>query len=494
MDLRVLGKTSDDKGSQLEQLTKRLLEEMGYIDIVVNSVGTGGHEIDVQADRIFPSLGGEQRIRVICECKAHQNPNSISDWLKFLGKVFVEEARLKKQVNGCFIALSGVNGNVAGNYDSLHQNRENIDLISGDTLTHLLVKIFDVISLPELTKHIVNLTSRQFTSFILCYYHHRVYWLIKFEDDKYTVLSHKGISLVQNQNAEVLSLISNNDESGEYIDLQAEADARKRLRRLEVFTISGLMLLDGNGTIAEIKNALKNEHIDNVGIDLDVDELQDAAQRLENQSLIYSKNEQTTQKLYLSPDQPDKVTEHIIKIYKYIFQDDVVVAVIGSAFYDKYINLGLLNSICDIQSGLKIPEERKEECLKLLRWSPSALAWALHPDPMIVKHRKDGLLDERSERSDINYFLRQLVVMFKRDFDLQALKEYFYAKRRIREIDTKEIVDIKGFKQIELHLEMRSRIAIGELAPEMGGGFIKVLVFEDTPEYWEIFNPDKQKD
>ena len=42
MKIRVFGKDTDDKGTQLEILTKRLLESRGYRQVGLNSIGSGG--------------------------------------------------------------------------------------------------------------------------------------------------------------------------------------------------------------------------------------------------------------------------------------------------------------------------------------------------------------------------------------------------------------------------------------------------------------------
>jgi hypothetical protein len=55
---------------------------------------------------------------VIGECKAYIKPIALPDWLKFLGKIFSAEIS-GTQVQGCFIALLGVNGNVIGHYDAI---------------------------------------------------------------------------------------------------------------------------------------------------------------------------------------------------------------------------------------------------------------------------------------------------------------------------------------------------------------------------------------
>src|SRR5690242_6776216 len=108
----VLGKSSDDKGTQLEKLTEILLAAKGYRSITRNSIGAGGAEIDVRGDRELPTLAGNKLFRMICECKAHKEPVGLTYWLKFCGKIYVERLTVNSDTLGCFIALRGVNGNV----------------------------------------------------------------------------------------------------------------------------------------------------------------------------------------------------------------------------------------------------------------------------------------------------------------------------------------------------------------------------------------------
>src|SRR5882724_8414106 len=85
--LLILGKTNDDKGCQLEGLTKRLLICQGFKKVTTSKIGPGGHEIDVEAISQITSLTHSETHRLYCECKAYQLPIDINDWLKFLGKM-----------------------------------------------------------------------------------------------------------------------------------------------------------------------------------------------------------------------------------------------------------------------------------------------------------------------------------------------------------------------------------------------------------------------
>jgi Restriction endonuclease len=169
----VLGKTSDDKGTQLEHLTRKILENLGCRNIIVNLVSAGGQEIDVSADYPMPGIGSVQNRRLICECKAYAKPMNIPDWLKFLGKVYSEEAKLNSEVTGYFIALSGVNGNVSGHYDQLKIARPNISLVKGDNLLDELRKIYklcDVEKVNEILERFTEVVLKGGTRVLLRFY------------------------------------------------------------------------------------------------------------------------------------------------------------------------------------------------------------------------------------------------------------------------------------------------------------------------------------
>jgi hypothetical protein len=60
MQLRILGRNTDDKGTQLEILTTELLEALGYDQIRTNVASDAG-EVDVEAVLIHASAGSKPR-------------------------------------------------------------------------------------------------------------------------------------------------------------------------------------------------------------------------------------------------------------------------------------------------------------------------------------------------------------------------------------------------------------------------------------------------
>ena len=146
MQLYILGKNSDDKGTQLEQLTVKILEHQGLEDITTNIQGAGGNEIDITAYSqttigIYP-----QKTKVIGECKAHKAPINITDWLKFIGKVHYAR-EMETNVIGIMVCLSGANGAVVGMYNERHHNDNTIQLIANNKVK---IRFFIFSSLPLL--------------------------------------------------------------------------------------------------------------------------------------------------------------------------------------------------------------------------------------------------------------------------------------------------------------------------------------------------------
>ena len=73
MKVYILGKNKDDKGSQLERLAYKILEEQGYSRIVPNMQVSGASELDLSAIKYDHTGIIDVPIPVLCECKAHNN-------------------------------------------------------------------------------------------------------------------------------------------------------------------------------------------------------------------------------------------------------------------------------------------------------------------------------------------------------------------------------------------------------------------------------------
>ena len=225
MRVRLFGKTSDDKGTQLERLAQRLLVRLGYRKITLNAVGSGGSEIDIHAEYAVPGFTGANPVRLIGACKAYEVVVGLPDWLKFLGKLYTEKFVSQQEVRGLLIALSGVNGNVAGAYNDLSNHDRSVELISGDDLVSHLIAEFNLVPASYAVSRIRQLTADPIATLSLGYYEGRAFWIAEFVSSTFTVLL--GEPPGQDPPVDLIQLVSGQIQAATYRDLSEEQRAKE---------------------------------------------------------------------------------------------------------------------------------------------------------------------------------------------------------------------------------------------------------------------------
>jgi hypothetical protein len=271
MRLRILGTTSDERGCELERLASRLLSRKGYRQVTTNLVGSGGNELDIVAEFPVPGLGTSHPVTIIGECKAHEAPIAMSDWLKFLGKVATEQWKPQANVRGLLIALSGVNGNVAGAYNDLRKTMSTIELVSGDALRDMVASEFSVVAADQVAVHVSRSTPMAVVEISLAYYREHAYWLVVFSDDTFTLLDAAHLDQpVPPATIDALqyvkSLKSFRDLSAEAESKQRQAIASKCLLALLLIHRDGLTLPKACEELAKIEATVQSQ---DVGVALD---------------------------------------------------------------------------------------------------------------------------------------------------------------------------------------------------------------------------------
>jgi hypothetical protein len=485
----VLGKSSDDKGTQLEKLTHTLLSAMGYTNIVINEIRSGGEEIDLRADYEFQSVGGRQTSRLICECKAHKEPSRMSDWLKFLGKILSEEIRQGCQIHACFIALGGINGNVSGHYSDIKSRRVDIALVTGEALFEHVTRLFNVCNLEAVNNTVRRFTDRQIRSVEIAYYEERVFWVVILEEGAYTFLGANGDLLEGDVTEELKPLIESVLAATPYINLREEAEASRRAIRVAKAVLSDLIINDGSSTFDAI--SVNNDEFTE-------EELKQIVADLEQQDLVVQSGSGTD--LYLPQEDDAAFYEKLIGLYRFLLAGEItlpMITAITSPYYINHINEELIARIQEIQGNIPLSLEEIRQARYLLKWSPTALAWALHPDEMIVNHRAETHLSNETFKRDSdsfcrNFFLRKLYTFFKNDFRRAVLRPIFYNVHKLREIETRETVLIKSATCLVLQGDIRERLSIGQLGdgyvgPD-GSDWILMSALDSTPEPWEERN------
>jgi hypothetical protein len=470
----ILGKNSDDTGTQLERLTKRLLEAKGYKNISVNHVTSGGQELDVVAEYEINIPGGAQNKRLIAECKAYREPVSITDWLKFLGKLYAEEARLKGEVIGLFVALSGVNGNVSGNYDELSQHRESVSILTSDGLLAELAKIYKISSREEVIQSLTKFTSKNYLQVEAAYYNEKIYWVFTFPNNQFSVLNSSSEIPSPDEMAMLSPLIVQRLSVNSYLDFKAEAVVQNRINQIQKVILASLFQKSGHGNIEEL--APKNS---------DPAELESAISFLADKRWIKNNG----QELVFVDEANQNIFENLTSILTFLFSGNLTEATFslffGSEYLDSKINADLFEHIKKVQANLACPPETRDAILNVLRWSPSALLYALNPDPLIVTHRIKQPEIGNTDEDDFKIFKREINSRLMFDFKNAGFTKYFFEKRNLREIEISQHVLVKSHEKICFEDETKERHGMAKAHENLGGGYVHVLIIEKAPQPWE---------
>lgn len=479
MRLFILGKNSDDKGKQLEKLTSAILKKLGFKNIVKNEIGNGGQEIDVRAEYVVPGLGGNSIKPLICECKAYKTSVPITDWLKFLGKVLIEET--KGNIDACFIALCGVNGNVSGNYRELtRSNRKNIKLITGDDLVEQLKTTFSIVDIDIIQDKLPRLTVRKPIEICYCYYNMRIYFLVGFSDNLFTVLSENGNQVNKDEGKMLKKLIPQTTNYLRYVDLEEENKSNLRFRVIKKFIIAFLLMHNNSLNIKDFSNRFKPYA--NEFPQLSENEILNAIDALVGESIVLKEGNDVLLKILSD----ERLIEDVVSFYRSLLEYNIPIMVLGNENYLKYIDEELLNQICKIQGNISVPLEYREKCLKILKCSPGALLLSLTPDAMLVNHRFGGKpLSEELDNEDTMYFIQKLIDQLLEDFKNQGLGEYFLKKCNIAELEVNNNLTVKSKIGVELDLAYKERIGLAQMTSEYANQVIAIRVFNNQPEPWE---------
>jgi hypothetical protein len=472
----ILADTPNSKGSQLESLTLRILQHRRYRNCTANVMANGA-EIDVRGELEVAGLGTPRTQQLICECKAHKAVMDMTQWCKFLGKVFHQETCVRAEVAGCFISLSGVNGYVQGSYDELHRNRNSITLLHGDDLLSLVREIIPFITLQEINGRIRAMTPRTASRFEPAYHEGAIYWIVAFSGGDFTVFTANGSPVVGEEATRLTPMVMAELDVSCFVDIGAEVQAKRRTASARSFVV--VSIFDANGRIQGLNNF---QQVD----DFSPQELRDAAQQLIDEGLLRLESDGTCCIPVVNTPNGDSISA---ELYRTIFGADFPARVLNANFYRRHVNRALLDQICNIQHGMPIAEAEVEEVLQLLQFSPQALAQSLTPMQMIVTAREQDLPDPRLDQFHQDYFRQAAFGALKRDFRNPALAEFYHDIHALREIETTTHLTLKTAERVLKEAEFTERLAIGRADESLGVRFVHVAMLAGAPQPWEIPPP-----
>lgn len=407
MKLYILGKSKDDKGTQLEQLTSKILENQGYTNLQTNVQVSGASEIDVTASKMVKTGVKEISTPVICECKAHEKPIVMTDWLKFIGKLHIAR-KTEPGTIGLMLALSGANGAVIGSATNDFRDDATTQLIANDDIITLLSQVFGLVDIGSAKSSLSSLPMSRVIDVNLVYYNYLVWWIVGCEDGRFT-LCHSDLrpATLKEANA-ILSMIPNVSiyQEKDFFDVWQNMETGMQIRKIQKLLLSYLL----------IKGSMKKSQIF------------ECCNEFENQILIEAMD---TCKFFTSCD--DKASLRLcdfsnadkVDLYRFILDGDCPIEILASDFYLDNINNDLLEQIWIIQGGFRLPSEMMSDCLQLLKFSPSALRYALNKDRVLSFAH---MVKDNVEMTDLynSHFMSMLQNAFMNDFRNSVLSNLYY--------------------------------------------------------------------
>jgi hypothetical protein len=272
----------------------------------------------------------------------------------------------------------------------------------------------------------------------------------------------------------------------DFIDLQEEAEAIKKVVRTQKFVISQLFL--SNGTLT--RNSVCLDEFD----EFTVQEVNDAIETLCQQTWL--KQSDDSEILFLENEDSPRLYTVLAEIYRFFLGgeiNDLVLKALESEYHVNHINESFLSEIQRIQGGLPLAPEEVEQVVLLLRWSPSALNWSLYPNELINFSTQIPLVDSNIQESAYlayqNYFLSGLYTCFKNDFYTKKFYTHFYTGYDLREIETLQKLIVKSSTKIEFQGELKSREALISVDKSYINSevdqLVRVIVLDSSLQPWE---------
>lgn len=412
MRLIIVGKTKDDKGTQLEKLTQKILSHQGYSNIATNVQVSGASEIDVLASQITRTGVKDIEVPVICECKAHEKPIVMTDWLKFIGKVMIARKQ-KPNTIGLMLALSGANGAVIGSYSTDFNDDPAIQLIANDDIINLISSVFNLPKPDMVAEMLDQLPTPAITDIDLLYYEEKVWWLIGFDDGTFT-FCHANIKTAEKAEVEeLLPLLpsATKYQTNKFVDVMGSVTLSQILRSLELYIVT-LLISEGG---CRIEDCLQKISI----LDPTIIVSLELVQKSINQSLLIVENDGFIQ---LRPDNEINFAD----FYRRALQGPTPIALLKSDYYVNHINQDLLTKIWEIQDGFYLDNSDDiEKCLMILKVSPSSLSYSLIPDKIFWGFKNVAGANEQMKQLYQTHYISELQKRLLEDYQNPSLGDWF---------------------------------------------------------------------
>lgn len=464
MKLIILGKTTEEKGAELEKVCSRLFIKLGYKNITLNAVGSGAAEYDVYAEKIIQNHFGEiEKIPVFAECKAYKSPCNNDHWQKFLGKYAIESAK-NPVVEAYFVALSDVNGNVwkaASDYINMNAH---VHLVAKDQLIEFLESEFHLLDSNHIREIANRYSNRAIDTIDLVLLNNSIYWLVRFNSTDFTLFSSDSSPLTQDSFNEIKSYFSQKDFYN-FIDLIEEKNRLERISAIKGFILTCALLEIGNSY----------EHINSLLSKKDFGfSFEDIVQLLPDTNFV-------------SDTFPFELQSDIsaLEFLRYLYSVHFLAPVLTTELYQSIFSEDFLDDILKLQGDIYLSGEQRKNALFLLRISPAAVFNVIYPNGFLINASGNLLLfkgeyQTKAKEQIIAKFFSILIDGFRQNMTTQPYWE-IAKKLGVDNYSFSQTLFLNAGLVSEINIASESKIILAEISNMPGHIIAPVVTFEDKP-------------
>jgi hypothetical protein len=468
----ILGASADDKGAQLEVLVASTLLSQGYSSVRRNLITAGGNEIDVSAVRISSVISHTQSTPLMCEAKAYASPLSMPTWHKFLGKLHLARADNSSTI-GMLVALSGVNGNVAGSYAQLVKSDTAVFVVEGRDIEEGALARGELSGVSAVREVLAQRLGRVPVDLDVAYYAGAYYWVSRWEDGSYSVFTGHGEVLVNQQLAALTpalhATLTGNFVGSDAAQVEAEARHATRVGLLNDLFHSRALVQGGDPARDDEAAALAREPFCR---------LADGRLRL------------------LAPEELDH--EAVARLFIALFEQKTSVRqldFIANRLHEPYVDR-LIDLMPTIQHGFTLDDEGTVTLRAIAPLFPSLWVFLSLPNGLITTHRDDSSVDVAPEvnASDANNFWSEVIRIAKEEYVNPALRGLLYDHLDLAEVATQTELIVKTKSGVAGVMRSVVRDAVRQMdLAEFGGegvAHVPIRMLSHISEPWEDEHPD----
>lgn len=465
MKLIVLGETTEKKGAELERLCRRLFISLGYRNLVLNAVGAGGNEYDVTGEKsIVTENGSEIVVPLFAECKAYNKPCDINHWEKFLGKYHIKYVK-NRNVEGYFVALSDVNGNVWGAAEDFLSSNNKIHLIAKDNLINFLQEEFHLSDSNHI-RHLSNLyTNRAVDTIDIIIFDNSVYWLVRYNSTDFSLFSSADKPLSATDFASIKQMFPRKD-FYKFIDIVEEKEKQDRILLIKGFILSCALTNTGDSQDKMHELIVRNNFDFNL-------------------SDVFSLITETDFVTNQFPFHIDVISSKI-EFFRYLNSLCVLSTIFTSQKYQELIDEDFLDEILTIQGNLKLSLQQRRNALYILKLSPNAIYKVIYPDNFLINSSRNSNLfqakfHEKIQQQCVSKFFELLLEGLKANYEMQPFWDIWY-KLGVTKLSFIQGLSINQNTTSEIKVDLSPIIHLAPVSNLPSNPVIPIVMFEETED------------